>query len=993
MRNFSLLYSLVCLLIAGWQQPLFSQVLPFDFYTIEDGLPSNWINCIYQDSRGYMWIATEEGVAVFDGVAFKIYNVADGIPDKRVTSIIESRISPGTMWIGTFGGGLCKFAGEKISTIRVGATTNSNIVLSVCEDDAGVVWCGTYEGVFQVRNDSAYAFPTEAPKGWTPFIKQTSDRAIWIGTGIGVFVYSPENGQTIRLLNNPTECMTSDNDGNVWICTAGGMINLFRDRRIVASRRLPIMSNVENNYRLLHDRDGTLWIGSGEGIAALDKNQFRDGEFIRYTVANGLRENIVSWFFQDRENILWLGSWNKGIAILSDQTIHSFPIKAVFPPVNNRAVAAAGPRHFFVAAQEGVWEMWKNRFGQWRQTLHRVDQSKTSGVASSVELSSDGALWAAFSDGGFCRYEISFSPDRGSVLRCTKTLTPGVDVPAGSLSATMIDDRDQMWYGQRGIGVGLIDLRAAKPLAQFTEEDGLPGNWVKVIEQDRHGNMMFGEFGQGMTICRLGEGNLQRIKKLTAKDGLPHDYVRAFLQRRSGEIWIGTRNSGVAIWDGDKFQPISSNDGLLSNAVFGFAEDENGGVWIATARGVQRTLPGKSQPLATHKKLTGKFIGTIGARDGVVWCLSNEEFTVYEPRDEHGEAVAPSVYITGLRMQGRSIPLLGELKFPHQENFCEIQFTGISFKDPQALRFQYKISGPGGEGQAITTQRTITYPGLPPGNYTFEVLAMTAAGLKSTSPATLAFTIVPPFWRRWWFIAIGVALLAAMIVGLERLRVRRLLEIEKIRSRIATDLHDDIGAGLTHIGLLSEVMLRKHSSQGKSEPPATQNVHERLDDFSENTARVGSIARELSEAMSDVVWSINPKHDSLDALLHRLRGFAHEICKAKDIALNFTIDEKISAMRLNPEERRSLLLIAKEALHNMAKYSGSASVEVRIESNAQMLRLMVQDFGRGFDASTASTGNGLSNMRSRAIKLGGVCEIHSKAGKGTRIVASIPVRK
>jgi signal transduction histidine kinase/streptogramin lyase len=796
MRKFFYLHILICLLLAGVTQPSFSQVLPFDFYTIEDGLPSNWINCIYQDSRGYMWIATEEGVAIFDGVAFKVYNVADGLPDNRVVSIIESRTSPGTMWIGTFGGGLCKFAGNRLSTIRMGATTNSNIVLSVCEDDAGIVWCGTYEGVFQVRNDSAYAFPAEAPKGWTPFIKQTRDRSIWIGTGIGVFAYSPVTGKTIRLLDHPTECMAAEDDGNVWICTNDGMIHLVRDRQVVASRRLPIMSNVENNYRMLCDREGTLWIGSGEGIATLDKNQFQDGEFIRYTVANGLRENIVSWFFLDRENIVWLGSWNKGIAVLADQKIHTFPVKAVFPPVNNRAVAATGPGHFFVAAQEGVWEVWKNRYGRWQQKLHRVNACKITGIPSSVQFSSDGALWLAFSDGGFCKYEVTDLHDQGSVLKCVKTLAPGIDVPAGALSATMIDDHD------------------------------------------------------------------------------------------------------------------------------------------------------------------------------------------------------------GLRMQGRSFPFEEDLEFSHQENFCEIQFTGISFKAPQALRFQYKLSGPSGEGQAITSQRAVTYPGLRPGKYTFEVSAMNAAGITSEGPATLTFTIVPPFWRGWWFVALALASVGAIIIGLERLRVRRLLEIEKIRSRIATDLHDDIGAGLTHIGLLSEITLREYrqrATAGEAPPaagsaPLRQPPKAAKTAIDESIAQMGNIARELSAAMSDVVWSINPKHDSMEALLRRLTSFAQEICKAKNVELKMIVDERISRLKLHPEVRRNLLLIAKEALNNMAKYSHSKSVDVRIEGDGTFVSLAVDDFGSGFDVAKAKNGNGLLNMRSRAEKLGGACEIHSEAGKGTRVSVNVPIK-
>lgn len=281
---------------------------------------------------------------------------------------------------------------------------------------------------------------------------------------------------------------------------------------------------------------------------------------------------------------------------------------------------------------------------------------------------------------------------------------------------------------------------------------------------------------------------------------------------------------------------------------------------------------------------------------------------------------------------------------------------------------------------------------MQPGQYVFEVTALTADGVESSAPATYAFTLLPPFWQRWWFIALVAVFCGAALYAIHIVRLDRVLAIERIRARIATDLHDEIGAGLTHIGLLSEMALQKSGAQPSAHFTATPGVpvREAVQELGDAMARVGGIARELSVAMSDVVWSINPKHDSLEALQRRIKVFAHEICSARNIALQFEVAPQIAQMKLHPEIRRNLLLIAKEAIHNMAKHAASPTLAVYFEANGKEVRVTIADQGRGFEVEKAKSGNGLFNLRTRAEKLGGKCEIISQLGQGTRVLASIP---
>lgn len=318
------------------------------------------------------------------------------------------------------------------------------------------------------------------------------------------------------------------------------------------------------------------------------------------------------------------------------------------------------------------------------------------------------------------------------------------------------------------------------------------------------------------------------------------------------------------------------------------------------------------------------------------------------------------------------------------------------------LRYKYRLLGVDDQWQGPTDQHAVTYASLQSGIYSFEVTAINADGVSSIEPATLAFTILPPVWQRWWFIGIVAVFIGAVLYGFHTLRVQRLLAIEKIRSRIATDLHDDIGAGLTLIGLLSEMTLQKSGAHVQLGGAKNQNDNKSRDtgdssptpvhELNSAMERIGDVARELSGVMSDVVWSINPKHDSIEALQRRLRAFAHDVCSAKNIDLHFELSKYLSGMKLHPEIRRNLLLIAKEALHNMAKYSGSPSVAVKFEVNGSEMKVSVEDQGKGFDVDQAKNGNGLMNMRNRAEKLGGRCEIVSEIGKGTSVTATVPYK-
>jgi len=257
------------------------------------------------------------------------------------------------------------------------------------------------------------------------------------------------------------------------------------------------------------------------------------------------------------------------------------------------------------------------------------------------------------------------------------------------------------------------------------------------------------------------------------------------------------------------------------------------------------------------------------------------------------------------------------------------------------------------------------------------VRALGAGGRSSTRAATVDFAILPPVWARWWFQAAAVAALGLAGYGVHRLRVRQLLALERVRTHIAADLHDDIGASLSQIAILSEVA---RSRLDRTDSRAAGPL-----------AEVASISGELVDSMSDMVWAINPKHDRLSDLVHRVRRFAGDLLGGRDIALRFQAPDGADDPLLGAATRRQFFLIAKEAVNNIARHSGATQVDIEFELGARCLVLRVRDNGRGFDAAASYHGNGLANMRRRAATLGGGLELRASPGEGATLIVTAPL--
>jgi two-component sensor histidine kinase len=406
-------------------------------------------------------------------------------------------------------------------------------------------------------------------------------------------------------------------------------------------------------------------------------------------------------------------------------------------------------------------------------------------------------------------------------------------------------------------------------------------------------------------------------------------------------------------------------------------EGPNQTLWIATWQGLAfLTYKGDSLQFNENRELTESPIWSLGLMPGGLgWVATNYE-VVFHRRPENKQVVKPDVVLNNVLVNGQLYsPNRDGMHLSANENNVVFEFGSVYFQNRESLRFRWKLDGSNkNKWSAPGAIESVNFARLKPGKYEFWVKAVTPDGIESPHPVRVTFDIIPPLWERWWFITLSLLSVVGIVWFFLNNRIKRLIEIERLRARIAADLHDDIGSGLTRIALTSEMLLRqKKENASVGQSPLLQ--------------RIGNTSRELIEAMSDIVWSIDPKNDTLGKVAERIHVFANDMCDSGKIECSFTFQGGPSThlQKLGSDIVSCMILIAKEAVTNAVRHAECTHLSVTVESLPHRLRLCIIDNGIGFDESKLLRVNGLTNMRRRAEKTGARIEINSALKNGTKV--------
>ncbi|MFN2440141.1 MAG: triple tyrosine motif-containing protein, partial [Chitinophagaceae bacterium] len=347
----------------------------------------------------------------------------------------------------------------------------------------------------------------------------------------------------------------------------------------------------------------------------------------------------------------------------------------------------------------------------------------------------------------------------------------------------------------------------------------------------------------------------------------------------------------------------------------------------------------------------------------------------YLPAKDVVDTTHPKIYLTDLTINGKPdstfIPYSinnYSYRLPYNNNIIEFEFAGVNLKE-KGIRYSYILEGQDKAWSNITDRNFISY-NLQPGDYTFKVIAVNKDGIRSHSPATLSFTIASPFWKSFWFLLVCLIATISIVYFIYRYRLNQRVKLEKLRSKISSDLHDDIGSTLSSISILSEVAINENDKK--------QSI-EMVKEIKESSIL-------LMEKMDDIIWSVNPKNDSLENLMIRIKRFASHLFEAKDIDYSIDIDNSIRDVSLSMEYRQHIYLIMKEAINNLVKYSKCSNASIQIKKEEATLKIEITDNGEGFTNTKMNTGNGLLNMKERADLINAELKIESIPGEGTKIL-------
>ncbi len=970
----------------------------FKNYTRADGLPHSLINDLLETRAGVYWVATNGGgVARLEPTRseaarsrFAPVTVGPTPGNQRVNALLEDSL--GRIWAGTDDQLFVARPHARQTTferVELGHAPSDRAlhVWDIVEDKAGAVWIATGVGLSRRLPDGRItnyqAHPTRA--GGAVWALARDDRGrIWAGLDDGVVVFQPPSVDETRG-PHPWEALVHETIPDMAVARRP----VEREER--NRRRLPeagpaahwytLSERPDRNWiRALHrTSDGRVWAGTSSGfVYCFDGEQFRP-----YTTNHKLTADKVLALGEDIDGNFWVGTYASGAMKLAREGFTAYGQSDGLSGGVVRSISedTAGRVHV-VTDDLRVHGFDGTRFTAVRPNV--PDPADASRLWHTALQDRQGAWWITTGEGLF-RFPRVGGLEELATARPAARYTVVGGLQLHDVRRTFEDSRGDLWLRTRAATTLVFWNHVTKTFHGFSASEGLrPSLTVNAVAEDRTGQIWVGFRNGG--LVRLRDG---RFEHMDTREGVPEGDVQTLYADHAGRLWIGTIGGGAGRIDdpaaaGIVVRRYTTSEGLSSNTVRCFTEDRWGRIYLGTSRGVNRLDPDKDHSdIRQYTTADGLPANEAHAayrdHEDRLWFGMSTGIATLMPEPEHATRLLP-VRISGIQTAGtvRSVSDFGavevsDIELGATENQLRIGFLAPAFVPAGSLRYRYRLEGADRHWSPPTDQRVVNYERLAPGRYRFVVAAITDGALSDRT-ASVSFRILPPVWQRWWFLVSAAGVMGLAFSAFHRSRLRRLLEMERVRSRIATDPHDDIGSGLSQIAILSEVALKQASFN--------QSVGEPL-------SRIAATSRELVDTMSDIVWAINPQQELVGDLTQRMRRFASDVLASREIAFRLHVPTAADQTKLGPNLRREVYLIFKESLTNIVRHSGCTEADIDLRLDRHQLVLQVHDNGQG--VPSACSGNGLASMRARATRLGGTLAVRSQNGRGTTLTLTLPL--
>jgi signal transduction histidine kinase/ligand-binding sensor domain-containing protein len=1009
-----------------------------DTWDTENNLPSSTVTAITQTPDGYLWVGTYNGLARFDGVRFVTSDPVNepALSQTRIQGLFLD--ATGTLWINTFRGGLTSYRNGVFRNEWPDQTTYDIHTTLVQSSSNQVTFVMQFGEVLQ-RHPTATNLDWKVstpPPGSRP-IFQCADREgrLWFLARDGRILWFADGGfkevpPDIGLAGKRIITLVADAVGQVWV-GATNEIGCWDGNRFVDMT--PTNGTGALSVQLLFPtRSGALWVWDGdrfrkmagrEWVAeaegwrgllgwasgrAMGAHEDReggmwfnhygnglfhitpDGACQRLTTQNGLPGDRVGAWFQSSEGGVWVGMDHGGLARLRDRRFHVIGTAEGLPARTAGSVFEDTNGVVWIGTAGGGLCRWIDG----KITRFPVGPSVSANFVFSIFPRADGGLWLSAAEG-----EILHQLRDDQIQRATWEVH--------GVKCILTDRAGRVWMGTKA---GLA-LWSGNDRRFLVTNDNVTLPAVRALAQTPDGTVWAGADDGTLYRCETN-----RLQAFRPRDALAEQPIYSLVADESGTLWAGTFRGGLLRFSRGKFTRFTAKQGLPVDVISQVLDDRHGRLWLGTHQGIYIVTKAALNAVAAGRTNTLDYV-IYGRHDGLpalefsdgyqpacwrgasgrLWFTTVRGVVWVYPEELTASAAPPPVVIEELRVDGEPVALNGEkIIVPPGHKQFDFRFTALNFDAGDKARFRYRLEGLEADWVDADTRRAMQYRNLEPRDYRFRVIACNSEGVWNETGAAVRFELRPFYYQTWWFktiagltLAGGIALAARRAATRKYRRKLALLQqqhaIERDRARIAKDIHDDIGAGLTQITLLTELARREPEQIGA------------------HLERISNSARHLTRAMDEIVWAVDPQHDTFSGLMDYISAFAEDFLHTAGIHCRMDLPLTLPEMRVDAELRYHLFLALKEAINNVVKHAKATEVWLRLKVEPGAFTLVVEDNGQGLPADVSgdgaagasgdriASGSGLVNLRKRLADVGGRCEIHSAAGGGTRVEMTVAI--
>ncbi|HTF68812.1 MAG TPA: two-component regulator propeller domain-containing protein [Edaphobacter sp.] len=960
----------VCLLLSAtaWSQ----QTAPASFsrrvWLIQDGLPEDTVQAFALTHDGYLWAGTTGGLVRFDGHHFYLFSrdTTPALPENSVFCLSTGR--DGALWIGTEGGGLAVLRNGSIKRYSAAEGLTDGFVRAVHEDAQGRLWVGTDDGIFLMKNEHLSRLDTShfAAHFAVHALAEDTAHRIWAG-GSELLVFSGHDdtpkieqyGLPGAYSQNRVKAILSAHDGSMWVGTVGGLEHLEHGH-------FRVVSQIRGTVRTLREADdGSLWIGTiGEGLWS-----YKDGEYRLMSRDSVLPSKTVLSLFEDSLQQIWVGTQN-GMVRLSRTPVAAIPLPGASDP------------DFETISYDSDGTVWvaSSRVYRIRNGVAEPYHFDAIGnaVVRNVFRDRAGTLWIGTDGDGV--YHLM--PGRTVHYSAPRELTNNF------IRAFLQTANGDIWIGTDE-GVARIN---GSGVHTYQVQDGLVYFSIRSLLEDRNHDVWIGT-EQGLSHWHHGAFQHDEVT-----NALRSEKIWTMHQDQDGGLWFGTRDHGLFHFRNGNLSHYTRSQGLASNSVYQILEDHTGTLWLSgpdTISSLNRVEIDSRPSPSAHLSVTvyempyaaegaqmyggRQPAGSLDIQGGAWFASTRGALHVYPQRAVQRKP--PKLLVDSVSVEGRPMPLTVPLRLPAGASRMEIGFAALLLRSQEDVRLRYKLEPLDQDWTFAGATRTATYTNLPAGSYHFRVQAFETSDPSLTTEATLEFGKLPHFYQTRWFLTLACMVVVAIGWAIYRSRVRQLrLRFDAVlteRARLAREMHDTLIQGCIGVSALLEAV----ASQPNERPALSDAL------LVEARTQVRSTIQEAREAIWNLRHGDGPGHDLLASLssiaLQTERDFGVPLQLIRE-GQEFTVRESVAY---------ELLMVVREALYNAITHGRPERIGILLHYGRELLRIEVKDDGLGFDPAArvfdADKHYGLTGMRERMERLGGVLRIASAPQGGTCVALSV----